>query len=215
MGWRERSSAHSCCPSSLQSDLCCRLGSHTGSEWWPGDPVTRAWVTQMTHWPGDPMTQFRVCLRPSDLVPEIFLCCRPPRVMTGRLHACDVKREQTFTFSTPQSRPRPKLASGSKRRPSTFRPIDRAQTFRLETETRGSIYKVSHDLSWDYRKFIVWSTYMIVTYSVLQMSSFLGISQVSLRTTSQTILRFCRWIVPENLVPLRSSWDVLQIRRPS
>ena len=38
-----------------------KLGSHTGSKWWPGDPVTRTWkTTQMTHWPGDPMTQFHV-----------------------------------------------------------------------------------------------------------------------------------------------------------
>ena len=48
-----------------------RLGSHTGSKWWPGDPVTRTW--KMTHWPnhwpGDPITQFHVwCLRDYDLV---------------------------------------------------------------------------------------------------------------------------------------------------
>jgi len=33
-----------------------KLGSHTGSKWWPGDPN----VWKMTHWPGDPMTQFHV-----------------------------------------------------------------------------------------------------------------------------------------------------------
>ena len=39
-----------------------KLGSHAGSKWWPGDPVTWTWkMTQMTHWPGDPMTQFHVC----------------------------------------------------------------------------------------------------------------------------------------------------------
>ena len=38
-----------------------KLGSYTGSKWWPSDPVTRTWkMTQMTHWPGDPMTQFHV-----------------------------------------------------------------------------------------------------------------------------------------------------------
>jgi len=38
-----------------------KLRSHTGSKWWPGDPVTRTWkMTQMTHWSGDPMTQFHV-----------------------------------------------------------------------------------------------------------------------------------------------------------
>ena len=42
-----------------------KLGSHTGSKWWPGDPVNRMWkITQMTHWPGDPVTHFRVwCAR--------------------------------------------------------------------------------------------------------------------------------------------------------
>ena len=38
-----------------------KLGSHTGSKWWPGDPVTGTWkMTQMIHWPSDPMTQFHV-----------------------------------------------------------------------------------------------------------------------------------------------------------
>ena len=41
-----------------------KLGSHTGSKWWFGDPVTRTWtMTQMIHWPGDPMTQFHVWSR--------------------------------------------------------------------------------------------------------------------------------------------------------
>ena len=31
-----------------------KLGSHTGSKWWPGDPVTRTWkMTQITHWLND------------------------------------------------------------------------------------------------------------------------------------------------------------------
>ena len=45
-------------------------------------------------------------------------------------------------------------------------------------------------LSLYYLKFIVGSTYDIVTYNML--SSFLGISQVALRTLSQTILRFSK-----------------------
>ena len=29
-----------------------KLGSHTRSKWWPGDPATRTWkMTQMTQWP--------------------------------------------------------------------------------------------------------------------------------------------------------------------
>jgi len=44
-----------------------KIGSHNGSKWWPGDPVTRTWkMTQMTHWPGDPMTQFHVCRIPDE-----------------------------------------------------------------------------------------------------------------------------------------------------
>ena len=37
------------------------FGSHTGSQWWPGDPVTQPrQMTQMTHWPGDPVPTLRV-----------------------------------------------------------------------------------------------------------------------------------------------------------
>ena len=33
-----------------------KFGTHTGSKWWPGDPVTRTWkMTQMTRWPNDPV----------------------------------------------------------------------------------------------------------------------------------------------------------------
>jgi len=35
-----------------------KLGSHTGSKWWPGDPDVKD--DQMIHWPGDPTTQFHV-----------------------------------------------------------------------------------------------------------------------------------------------------------
>ena len=58
-------------------------------------------------------------------------------------------------------------------------------------KSRGPVYKLSYDLSQDYRKFIIWS----VTYNVLRF--LLGMSSANLRTLSQTILQFCKWSVSE------------------
>jgi len=64
-------------------------GSHTGSKWWPGDPVTRTWkMTQMTHWPGDPMTLFRVCGTASrsevDWLVEVKMTSAVAAALSGR-----------------------------------------------------------------------------------------------------------------------------------
>ena len=54
-----------------------KLGSHTGSKWWPGDPLTQTWkMTQMTHWPGDPMTQFHVCYAQQSARATTFLLAK-------------------------------------------------------------------------------------------------------------------------------------------
>jgi len=55
---------------------------------------------------------------------------------------------------------------------------------------RGPIYKISYDLSQDYREFIVTSAY---DSDLQRAKSSRGISV----TLSQTILRFCKWIVSE------------------
>ena len=62
---------------------------------------------------------------------------------------------------------------------------------------RGPSYKVSYDLSQDYRTFIVRPTYCMI-YNVLRF--LLRISQASLRTLRQTILQFYEWTVPKKSV---------------